>query len=194
MGIIIDSIIIRKTIEHHKIDEITFDVFINTNQHIDLITDYEKAWYREKINGFTAEEFDNTIDRWYTTNQDLKKELWKKYISHFEMKFSITDFIRFYDQQSDRKCHYCKISESQILRYRIDGLIKAKTIRGKYMEIDRINSNEEYCLNNIVLACYWCNNAKTDEFSLNEFKYIGIVIRLIWAIRRISNYLIRQRK
>jgi hypothetical protein len=26
------------------------------------------------------------------------------------------------------------------------------------------------------MACYWCNNAKTDEFTAEEFEHIGIAI------------------
>ena len=37
------------------------------------------------------------------------------------------------------------------------------------MEIDRIKANHEYLKDNVVLACYWCNNAKSDEFSEPEF-------------------------
>jgi hypothetical protein len=29
-------------------------------------------------------------------------------------------------------------------------------------------------LENLCLACYWCNNAKTNYFSFEEFKLIGV--------------------
>ncbi len=35
-------------------------------------------------------------------------------------------------------------------------------------------------LNNVVLACYWCNNAKTDTFTYEEFKEVGKVFANIW--------------
>ncbi|WP_188117205.1 hypothetical protein [Campylobacter concisus] len=33
------------------------------------------------------------------------------------------------------------------------------------------------------MACYWCNNAKTDEFSPEEFKPIAEGIREVWNKR-----------
>jgi len=58
-----------------------------------------------------------------------------------------------------------------------------KNERGWKLEIDRINSNLEYKPNNCVMACYWCNNAKTDEFTYEEFKEIGKEIRKVWETR-----------
>lgn len=51
------------------------------------------------------------------------------------------------------------------------------------MEIDKIESDKEYAKCNIVLSCYWCNNAKTDEFSLDEFKSIAKGINAAWNKR-----------
>jgi hypothetical protein len=51
------------------------------------------------------------------------------------------------------------------------------------LEIDRKNSNFEYSENNCVLACYWCNNAKTDEFTFEEFQIIGTTMRYVWQKR-----------
>jgi hypothetical protein len=33
------------------------------------------------------------------------------------------------------------------------------------------------------MCCYWCNNAKTDEFTPTEFKFIGQMIGNIWNTR-----------
>jgi len=33
------------------------------------------------------------------------------------------------------------------------------------------------------MVCYWCNNAKTDEFTEEEFSKIGREIRNIWDDR-----------
>ena len=51
------------------------------------------------------------------------------------------------------------------------------------LEIDRKRPNEEYTTDNSVLCCYWCNNAKTDEFCATEFKAIGEEIGKIWRKR-----------
>lgn len=51
------------------------------------------------------------------------------------------------------------------------------------MEVDRLRANEGYIDNNIVLCCYWCNNAKTDEFTADEFKPIGLAIGEVFKNR-----------
>ena len=67
------------------------------------------------------------------------------------------------------------------------GQIRKKTLRGWKLEVDRLNSNFEYNSDNCVMACYWCNNAKTDEFSKDEFKIIGNAISLVWKSRMNDN-------
>lgn len=87
-----------------------------------------------------------------------------------------TEFVR-----AKLKCEYCHITEEGI-----QALINAhqlntkKDTRGLSLEIDRKKPNYEYTKENCVWCCYWCNNAKTDEFSYDEFKKIGRVIESIW--------------
>lgn len=33
------------------------------------------------------------------------------------------------------------------------------------------------------MSCYWCNNAKTDEFTFEEFEEIGKSFGLVWNKR-----------
>lgn len=49
--------------------------------------------------------------------------------------------------------------------------------RGKRLEVDRIESKAKYSPDNCVLACYPCNNAKSDVFSYEEFMEIGKTIK-----------------
>ena len=56
--------------------------------------------------------------------------------------------------------------------------------RGKRLELDRVNPNLPYDnLDNIVWCCYWCNNAKSNFFTNDEFlpiaNAIGNVLRNI---------------
>ncbi len=49
--------------------------------------------------------------------------------------------------------------------------------RGKRLELDRVDPNKQYDeLENIVWCCYWCNNAKTNFFTRQEFTPIAIEI------------------
>jgi hypothetical protein len=63
-------------------------------------------------------------------------------------------------------------------------IFNKRDTRGFSMEIDRKEPNKEYTSGNSVLSCYWCNNAKTDEFFYDEFKpIIGESFRLLWNKR-----------
>jgi 5-methylcytosine-specific restriction endonuclease McrA len=58
--------------------------------------------------------------------------------------------------------------------------------RGKRLELDRINPairNYGSNINNLALACYWCNNAKTNYFTYDEFKIIGEKMKVVQQAR-----------
>jgi 5-methylcytosine-specific restriction endonuclease McrA len=55
---------------------------------------------------------------------------------------------------------------------------------GRKLELDRKDPDLTYeNLNNLVLACYWCNNAKTDTFTNEEFMKVGEAFKAIWQKR-----------
>ena len=75
-------------------------------------------------------------------------------------------------------CDYCKITIETINQLANNKKIFKKTYqRGYTMEIDRRKPNLEYTTENCVPCCYWCNNAKTDEFTDEEFIPIAAEIR-----------------
>ncbi len=83
-------------------------------------------------------------------------------------------------------CYYCKLPENALeeLHYQNGHINKRFPKRGKSLEIDRKQADLPYSkIQNLVLACYWCNNAKTDTFTEPEFKEIGIIIKSIWESR-----------
>ena len=127
------------------------------------------------------------IDKWVKTNKSRIDRFWTKYELIFKKGLSLNQFKDFYhDDNYDRECEYCGIKESDIGKLREKGEIKTKRFysRGKKMEVDKINPNGDYTEKNIVLSCYWCNNAKTDEFSYDEFVEIGQAIRKVWDKRK----------
>lgn len=91
--------------------------------------------------------------------------------------FSFDSFNRFYRwyriqyQRQEGKCYYCKTDE-RVISYLFQNKFqnrKRKT-RGKHLEIERRDAatnlyNEENC----VLACYFCNNDKSDIFGEKEY-------------------------
>ncbi len=104
------------------------------------------------------------------------------------IKFSA--FYQWYQKQS-QCCKYCSITQNEI-----DQLFELNQVqftrggkRGRNLEIDRKLSKIDYGsdFNNLVLSCYWCNNAKTDEFSYEEFKPVGVAIGNILKNRLKNN-------
>lgn len=128
-----------------------------------------------------------TLSKWWNELKneriilsDLRK-LWIK-------KCKDTNFWDFkkWHEEAKKECYYCEINEAQIHQLLDNKLIKTKriTTRGKKLEIERLSPNVPYDdLSNLVFCCYWCNNAKTDEFTEDEFKPIGQAIKAIWNSR-----------
>lgn len=86
-------------------------------------------------------------------------------------KLDKKEFINWYgDDCKDRQCEYCLIKESEIKTLISQGKIYTKrlTTRGRTMEVDRKDPKGHYEIKNLIMSCYWCNNAKTDEFSYDE--------------------------
>ena len=159
-----------------------------------VVSQYEKAWQlldedRLSEDGPEMREIDNFIQNWSVQNTGLKKLLLNEYKILFQQEyFPFPEFIKLFDQElQNRVCHYCKITDKDIELLRDKRKIKTKRFRSYSMEIDRINSNREYRPENVVLACYWCNNAKSDEFTESEFfNHIGPGIGEVWNLRKKS--------
>ena len=81
-------------------------------------------------------------------------------------------------------CHYCGITTDQIQQLWELKPDLTKRSRGRKLELERLAPNEEYSnLGNLVFSCYWCNNAKTDTFTEEQFRKVGAVIKGIWEER-----------
>lgn len=93
----------------------------------------------------------------------------------------------FYDDNPP--CSYCGITQKQIND--LDNYEKENNqdygltirARGKKLEVDQISPKDGYVDGNIALCCYWCNNAKTDTFSVKEFKEIARGINVAWNMK-----------
>lgn len=100
------------------------------------------------------------------------------------------NFWDFYDwiRTTEECCHYCGITQGELNKLHDIGILNKRSNRGRTLEIDRKIPNERYTnISNLVYSCYWCNNAKTDTFTENEFMIIGKAISIIWKQRLNSN-------
>lgn len=151
------------------------EVFLNGRKYNDFLND--------NLNCIKQD-----LSKWY---EELKQEKDIVLIKRLRSLYNAKDFLKnevrfdqFYNWylSQEQHCEYCKITQNEldILLDENNPLISytREGRRGRKLEIDRKNSKIEYGkdLNNLVLCCYWCNNAKTDEFSAEEFKPIGIAI------------------
>lgn len=125
-------------------------------------------------NGLMVKDLDSAIEKWMKEHeQDLKQ--YKNYFVENRL-IDKKVFTAWYGEDSvDRACEWCKITKNEIIELIEAGQINTKRLstRGRDMEVDRREPNKGYEEGNLALCCYWCNNAKTDEFSEEEFEPIG---------------------
>jgi len=120
----------------------------------------------------------------------------KKYVSSIRKTYVAKKFPQefnafkewFLKIEKDKKCAYCGINEEEITRlWKIEaakGHELTTRPRGRKLELDRKIPKSDYNdFENIVYACYWCNNAKTDTFTYEEFLEVGKAISVIWKKR-----------
>ncbi len=118
---------------------------------------------------------------------NIRDEVIRLYKSKRSLKqIEIVVFQNWYDSKNGC-CEYCglKSEESLILFYKYPVSTRGGR-RGKRLELDRINpaiKNYGEDINNLALSCYWCNNAKTNYFTYEEFKVIGDKIKEIQQYR-----------
>ncbi|QNK64811.1 hypothetical protein H7F33_10165 [Pedobacter sp. PAMC26386] len=102
--------------------------------------------------------------------------------NEFQNWFKMEKFIK--------GCHYCGTSNEksfELYQLQRTGLRPDATRggkRGKRLELDRKDPFKSYDdLDNVVWCCYWCNNAKSNFFTAEEFmlvaKAIGEAIKKI---------------
>jgi hypothetical protein len=131
--------------------------------------------------GLSRDEFSPWWDEFKLerTHLTLIRDKWQ--IKCPEIKFD--DFKDWYES-ADKKCFYCNITEEDTAKLwsKFPDLTKRK--RGKKLEIERLEPNLPYNITaNLVFSCYWCNNAKTDTFTKDEFIQVGKVFEKIWENR-----------
>lgn len=132
---------------------------------------------------------------WSKKNKDLQKKYSKISYNRFKntpssiyktikgasvarkmpIKVSKKDFLLWYEKV-EKKCHYCNLPEKycEITANAINRNVRRLTI-------DRIDNNKAYSINNILIACYWCNQIKGRILSKKEMEIVGkLVIKSKW--------------
>lgn len=166
-------------------DKLIFDEFLKFEIDDEIVQIYS-AEYWQKDRKDTIKELQ--IDKIYETlkSLDIKNiELKKECFVHYEKYFTENVFPKdeFLNLLKEEKCHYCNLTIEMVKQLAKNKNLFKKNERGWSLEIDRKNSNLEYKKDNCVMSCYWCNNAKTDEFTYLEFKEIGQSFEVVWNKR-----------
>lgn len=163
-----------------------FERFV-IKDNLQIINEYVQVYWQKEtdyeIRGKRIDDIYMTMKKWQEIHKPIIDELQKYYLTKmYEKIFPRKDFTQML--KDGKECHYCRTSEDQILRLIEEGKLYKKHItRGWSLEIDRKEPNLEYTKDNCVMCCYWCNNAKTDEFRHEEFIEIGKAIENIWHER-----------
>lgn len=99
--------------------------------------------------------------------------------------FNLTTFDQFSNnwfskEKFDEGCHYCGTTNETceaLFKIQQDGIRPDATRggkRGRRLELERVDPNMPYDnLDNLVWCCYWCNNAKSNFFTKDEFETIA---------------------
>ncbi|MEZ4978680.1 MAG: hypothetical protein R2772_05220 [Chitinophagales bacterium] len=91
---------------------------------------------------------------------------------------NFNEFYKWYITQFEKQkacCYYCKTEESVLTKLFEKKYTSVKRPnRGKHLEVERRDSDSnKYNKDNCVLACYFCNNDKSDIFSEDQyFEYL----------------------
>jgi hypothetical protein len=97
-------------------------------------------------------------------HQSIKKRSGEKY------KFNgFNDFYNWY-MSNEKVCCYCGISQEKLTAIKLNGW-ETKRRRGAKLEVERVDADlNEYSSNNCALACYFCNNHKSDIITEDDYK------------------------
>lgn len=156
------------------------------NPNLEKNTTIEQAF----INHFEidAEDFEKIkerhahIQKWKNKFNNKKNTSSKE-----EFKFDMFEaFYKWYEEQSKdgEICCYCGVHQKDINSSNIMDRSKRGQQRGNSIEIERVETSEGkniYSAQNCRLACYVCNNAKSDLLTVQEFRVIADGIRKMWS-------------
>lgn len=167
------------------------------NQSLNLIlNDKFKVHEKSHLNAnIDFEEVNIDFNSWINYNDENKRIENLATVARIESEIGkfITknNFINWYKEYKPKRCCYCGIEEEDLKmyfneqnkQYFVNEYDKARQ-RGKFLEIERIvtapKDKNVYSIKNCALACYICNNAKSDFLSTKSFKPIAKGINIFW--------------
>lgn len=169
----------------HDMNDFSLDDFKDYKIKTDLVDEYTTIYWQQET---TFPLRNKTINEIWKGMEKIKQEK-VAIIKECEEYYIKVTFPQIFPEQDYNtliqadKCYYCEITKKEIETLSLYHQLKKKRERGWNLEIDRFDSNYEYTNDNCAMCCYWCNNAKTDEFTRDEFKEIAKEISKVWKNR-----------
>jgi hypothetical protein len=159
-------------LRHKKNKQLYFTLNIEQGDKVAL----NKLYHHSKQEQFQNKYIGNI---WNDKEDEIKYKISNLTNDDFKDFLSLEKFI---DIITKDRCGYCGISIDDILKLS-ESKLYTKRARGYVMEVDQIDASGGYTTENCIACCYWCNNAKTDEFSVEDFKEIARGINVVWKSR-----------
>ena len=129
----------------------------------------------EKIFKQKKQRIEKTVSKKGVVRERLIAGFQNTKLGEFEEWYKKSDY--------DKGCYYCKTLASKSEELYKKAIQEGSYNwtrggkRGKRLELDRKDPSKIYDnLNNLVWCCYWCNNAKSNFFTADEFKPIAFAI------------------
>lgn len=170
------------------------DIIANSlNQSLDLILDEKfdidnnKSHIKAKI--VSKENININFYSWINFNDENKRIeslATKDRLNGDSGKFKTKEFFLDWYNKEKKICCYCGVKETDLVKYfnQENKQYKEARQRGRFLEIERIvtapKEKNIYSEDNCALACYICNNAKSDFLSPESFKPVAKGINEFW--------------
>ena len=118
------------------------------------------------------------------TDKQLKEWFNRKVRENCSGFNDFADFRDWYDNQL-KVCFYCSLTEEESqkivhsglltsIRFPLNGFMARGVNRGYWLEIDKKDPTGIYSSENCELACYFCNNDKSDVFDHTQYReFVG---------------------
>jgi hypothetical protein len=131
----------------------------------------------------TIGALDQAIKAWWVKQKPQGLHAFQQ--AHQQHCISEADFKMLFPSGTELACAYCHITESEFQRLIRAGQVLTKRLRtrGAAFEIDCRDPRLGYTAGNLALCCYWCNNAKSDEFIAEEFQPVAEALAQVWRQR-----------
>jgi len=161
------------------------NLLINANMH-SLDKDQQEFLQLHLFDNKKYEEIEKelkvdlaTIRSWWDETESERKiinrakQLFNNKKGNVDFEFPVKDngyaFYLWFREQK-RVCYYCGTEETVLAELFNEKVLSSKRFRGRSLELERLdNKGNKYNEMNCVLACYFCNNHKSDIISDEDF-------------------------